>query len=98
MIIKGYRVAPLLKRTGKEILDDNVLGLAAQTAYYFFFSLFPLLLFMAPLLGLVGDEQAIMQNIITTLQKNLPPDAVSVFAGVVKDVVVTKGAPGLLSV
>ena len=41
MEIKGYRVGPLLKKTGQEILDDNVLGLAAQTAYYFFFSLFP---------------------------------------------------------
>jgi hypothetical protein len=32
MIIKGFRVGPLLKATGKEILDDNVLGLAAQAA------------------------------------------------------------------
>jgi len=32
MIIKGFRVGPLLKTTGKEILNDNVLGLAAQAA------------------------------------------------------------------
>ena len=34
----------ILKRTFKETLDDNCLGLAAQLAYYFFLSLFPALL------------------------------------------------------
>ncbi|MBK5188352.1 MAG: YihY/virulence factor BrkB family protein [Gemmatimonadaceae bacterium] len=29
MIIKGFRVGPLLETTGREILNDNVLGLAA---------------------------------------------------------------------
>ena len=57
MIIKGYRVGPLLKITGKEILNDNVLGLAAQAAYNAFFSIFPFFLFAAPLLSLFGDKQ-----------------------------------------
>jgi len=34
----------LLSRTGKEFVADNGLGLAAQLAYYFFFSLFPAVL------------------------------------------------------
>jgi membrane protein len=34
----------LLKRTLKETLADDVLNLAAQQAYYFFFALFPMLL------------------------------------------------------
>jgi membrane protein len=34
----------LLTRTGKEFVADNGLGLAAQLAYYFFFSLFPAIL------------------------------------------------------
>jgi membrane protein len=34
----------LLKRTGREALADDVLSLAAQQAYYFFFALFPALL------------------------------------------------------
>ena len=42
MVIKGYQVGALAKCTSKEILADGVPGLAAQTAYYFFFSLFPL--------------------------------------------------------
>lgn len=36
----------LLKRSGKGAWDDNVLDLAAQQAYYFFFALFPALLFV----------------------------------------------------
>ena len=56
MIIKGFRVGPLLKTTGKEILNDNVLGLAAQAAYNAFFSIFPFFLFAAPLISLFGDK------------------------------------------
>ena len=34
----------LLKRTYKEMMDDDALGLAAQLAYYFFLALFPAIL------------------------------------------------------
>jgi uncharacterized BrkB/YihY/UPF0761 family membrane protein len=56
MVVLGYRVESVARKALKETLDDNLLGLAAETAYYFFFSLFPLLLFIAPLLSLVGDS------------------------------------------
>jgi membrane protein len=39
----------LLRRTVKEILADDGLGLAAQLAYYFFLALFPALLFLLAL-------------------------------------------------
>jgi membrane protein len=51
----------LLKRTGTGAWDDNVLDLAAQQAYYFFFALFPALLFVIavasffPLQTLIND-------------------------------------------
>lgn len=41
--------ADLMRRTGKEALDDDVLGLAAQLAYYFFLALFPAILFLLAL-------------------------------------------------
>jgi membrane protein len=37
------------RRTGSEVLKDNVLGLAAELAYYFFLALFPALLFLVAL-------------------------------------------------
>ena len=39
----------LLKRTVKESTDDDILGLAAQLAYYFFLALFPAVLFVLAL-------------------------------------------------
>ena len=98
MIVGGYRVGPLLKKTWSEIVDDNVFGLAAQTAYYFFFSLFPLLLFIAPLLSVIGDKRQIVGWILTTAGRAVPPEALSLVNGVVKDVVLTDSAPGLMSV
>ena len=98
MIIKGYRVGPLLKATGKEILDDGILGLSAQTAYYFFFSLFPLFLFLAPLLGLFGDKQERFNWIIANLSSAVPGDSMAMVEGVVKDVVFSDSAPGFMSI
>ncbi len=98
MIIKGHRVGPLLRATGKEVLDDNIMGLAAQTAYYFFFSLFPLFLFAAPLLGLIGDKQAMIEGLMRRLAGTLPGDAIDLVQGVVNDVVLAEGAPGLVSI
>lgn len=98
MVIRGYRVTPLLKKTGQEILDDNVLGLAAQTAYYFFFSLFPLLLFTTPLIGVFGDPEAIMNWVTGQAARVVPPDALGLVRGVVNDVVFSSNAPGLISI
>jgi membrane protein len=98
MTLGGFRVGPLLKKTWSEILDDNVLGLGAQTAYYFFFSLFPLLLFIAPLLSVIGDKRQIVGWILVNAGRAVPPDAMSLVNGVVKDVVLTDSAPGLMSV
>ena len=39
----------LLKRTGREAIDDDVMGLAAQLSYYFFLALFPAILFLLAL-------------------------------------------------
>ena len=36
-----------------KILDDDILGNAAQVAFYFSFALFPLLLFLMTLFGLI---------------------------------------------
>ena len=58
----------LIKRSVKEALDDNVFDLAAQQAYYFFFALFPALLFVIaiasffPLQGLIDETVAMMSR------------------------------------
>jgi membrane protein len=62
----------LLKRTGKEIVDDNCLGLAAQLAFYFFLALFPALLFLVSLIGLLPVESA-MNGLFRNLEAIAPP-------------------------
>src|SRR5258706_16008584 len=39
----------LARRTWREVVDDDVFGLAAQLSYYFFLSLFPAILFLLAL-------------------------------------------------
>jgi membrane protein len=98
MVVFGYRVQSLVTRTLKETLDDNLLGLSAQTAYYFFFSLFPLLLFVAPLLSLVGNKRETFDLFASQLQQVVPSDGWALIGSVIKDVVYAKNAPGLMSI
>jgi membrane protein len=96
--IGGYRVSTLVRRTVAEILEDNVLGLAAQTAYYFFFSLFPILLFITPLLGMIVDARAAIGWMEDQLGQTVPPETLQLLGGIIEDVVLADGAPGLASI
>jgi membrane protein len=98
MVVFGYRVESLVTRTLRETLDDGLLGLSAQTAYYFFFSIFPLLLFVAPLLSLIGNKQETFELFASQLQQVVPSEGWALIGGVIKDVVYAKNAPGLMSV
>ncbi len=98
MRFRGYNVGTLVKRVGLESLEDNVLGLAAQTAYYFFFSLFPLLLFLTPLFSLVDDKQRFMEFLMNQFGRALPPESFRLFRDIVASVVYSEAAPGLMSV
>ena len=98
MVVMGYRVQSVVTRTIREVLSDNLLGLSAQTAYYFFFSLFPLLLFVAPLLSLVGNKQETFGLLAAQLEQAVPSEGWSLIGSVIADVVYAKNAPGLMSV
>lgn len=96
--IGGRDVIVLAKKTVSEILDDNVLGLSAETSYNFFFGLFPAFLFAAPLLSLVGNKQKLFDELFMWLGTTLPGDAFTLVEGVLRDVVFAKNAPGLMSI
>src|SRR3954471_11041588 len=98
MVIKGFHVGRLLKAVGKAIWADNILTIAAAVAYNFFFSIFPLLLFAAPLLALVGNKQQLFNWIMEQLAGSVPPAAYTLLAGVAHDVVFAPNAPGLVSI
>jgi membrane protein len=98
MIIKGFNVVPLVKKTAKEVADDRIPSLAAQTAYYFFFSLFPLLLFLTPLLGLVGNGRELMESLLARLSATMPADTLSLIRRVLGEIITSSGGAGVMSI
>jgi membrane protein len=98
MTLGGYNVGPLLKKTVREVGADKLTSLAASAAYNFFFSLFPLLLFLAPLLSLVGDQQQMVEFLMGQLTSVMPPEQLQALRPVLEKIVFTKSAPGLLSI
>ena len=97
MVIKGFLVGPLLRKTFREIGADGVTTLAASAAYNFFFSLFPILLFLAPLLGLIGDKERTVGWLMSQLTSVLPPTQLQAIRPVLDNVVFSPNAPGVMS-
>jgi membrane protein len=63
-------------RLGEKITDDDILGNAAQVAFYFSFALFPLLLFLMSLLGiLLSDKQDLQNELFRILGQVMPNSA-----------------------
>src|SRR3954471_18131837 len=98
MIIKGFSVVPLVRKTVKEIGEDRIPSLAAETAYYFFFSLFPLLLFLTPLLGLMGNGRELMETLLGRLSATLPGDTLSLIRRTLEEILSSSGGAGVMSV
>ena len=72
----GLSWKDLGKRVWAEIQKDEVFGRAAQLAYYFLLALFPLLLFLTSVIGLVmGAETGLRQSLFDYLGKVLPDSA-----------------------
>src|SRR5438094_1540365 len=76
----GYLHVPLswtavLKRTGSEALQDNIFDLAAQQAYYFFFALFPALLFLISV-ATFFPLHTLIPDVIALLGRVAPRDAI----------------------
>jgi membrane protein len=72
----------VLRRVIRKVLDDDCPGLAGQLAYFTLFSLFPFLLSLVALAGLVIDDPATLLKTLTErMQGFLPADAVRLLEG-----------------
>ena len=67
----------LLKRTGNEALEDNIFDLAAQQAYYFFFALFPALLFLLAIASFF-PLQSLIDEVVSMLQRVAPREVITI--------------------
>ena len=70
----------LLKRTARESSEDDILGLAAQLAYYFFLALFPAVLFILALASFFP-----LTNFIDDVVRALRPIAPADVLGFLED-------------
>ena len=70
----------LAKRSIKEAWDDNALDLAAQQAYYFFFALFPALLFVIAIASFF-PLSTLIDDVVQMLSRFAPKDVVDIITG-----------------
>src|SRR5436190_17981414 len=75
----------LLKRSAKEALADDVFDLAAQQAYYFFFALFPALLFVMAVASFF-PVQDLIDTIVAKIAQIAPGDAVTLLRETLKSI------------
>jgi len=74
-----------LKRIFREAVADNITGESAKVAYYFFLSLFPLILVLFALTGLLGGERA-FHWIMMQIQGRVPPQTAGLLRGAVREI------------
>src|SRR4028118_847589 len=72
----------VLRRVYRKVLDDDCPRLAGQLAYFTLFSLFPFLLSLVALAGLViNDPATLLKTLTERTQGFLPSDAVGLLEG-----------------
>jgi len=66
----------LAKRVWNEVQEDNVFGRAAELSYYFLLALFPFLIFLTSVIGLVlGSGTGTRHMLFNYLARIMPPSA-----------------------
>lgn len=82
-----------LKKLGKEIKDDRATGLAAEQAYYYMLSIFPILILLLSIVPYLNIDP---QKAISFLQTVMPSETAAVFEENVVNIV-TQPSGGLLT-
>jgi membrane protein len=89
------RLWPALKRTATEFKDDNLTDWAAALTYYGLLSLFPGLIALVSIIGLVGDPRGAMQTITEIVTVIGPGSAAQTFAGPIESIASHQGTAGV---
>src|SRR5215218_7618881 len=84
----------VLKRTVTEFKDDNLTDWAAALTYYGILAIFPALLALVSVLGLIGDSAT--QPLIDNLGKVAPGPAKDIFTSAIENLQKSQGAAGIL--
>jgi membrane protein len=84
----------VLKRTVTEFRDDNLTDWAAALTYYSILAIFPALLVLVSILGLVGESAT--QPLIDNLQELSPGPAQEILTNAISNLQESQGAAGLI--
>jgi membrane protein len=85
-----------LKRTAKEFRRDNLTDWAAALTYYGILAIFPALIALVSVLGLIGDSAT--QPLIDNLGSVAPGPAREIFTSAIENLQRSQGAAGVLFV
>lgn len=75
-----------LKRTASEFIEDNLSDWAAALTYYGLLALFPALIAMVSLIGLVGDPRSTTSSLTEIITSIGPESAAETFSGPIESV------------
>ncbi|MGH6612457.1 MAG: YhjD/YihY/BrkB family envelope integrity protein, partial [Burkholderiaceae bacterium] len=64
------------RAVGKRIVDDQIPGRAAQMAFYFFLSVFPMLLILMASLDLFLDAKWLVRDVVLDRLQRIAPDPI----------------------
>src|SRR3954454_20776965 len=85
---------PTLKRTAQEFQEDNMTDWAAALTYYGLLALFPAIIALVSIVGLVADPQS-TTNTLTDIVNRIGPDtAATTFAGPIRQVTESRATAG----
>jgi membrane protein len=86
----------VLKRTVKEFRDDNLTDWAAALTYYTMLALFPALIALASILGLLGQNPQTTNALLKIIHDVGPSSAVDTFRGPIESLITNKRGAGIL--
>lgn len=90
--------ADTLKRTVQEFRDDKLQHWAAALTYYAVLSIFPALLVMVSLIGLLASPERVTRVLTDTVAQLGPETAATTFQGPIESITSNRGAAGVMLV
>jgi membrane protein len=85
---------PTLKRTAQEFQEDNLTDWAATLTYYGLLALFPALIVLVSIVGLVGDPQSTTNTLTDIVTRVGPESAAATFEGPIRQVTESRSTAG----
>ncbi len=84
-----------MKKAVDQFREDGIADWAAALTYYGLLSLFPALIALVSIVGLVGDPQSTTRNVVEVIEEIGPDSAAETFAGPVESIASHRGTAGL---